>query len=82
MKLIHRMEGAVWLSAVRSLSQLLTAYAAYAAYAGLPPSHPFPNPAFLATSLTEPPLPTDVWHRPDGRVHLLCIRPKQPLPTA
>ena len=70
--------------AVRSLSQLLKAYAGgrVSPSQHCPLLHPFPNAALLAISLTEPPLLADVWHRPDGRVHLLCIRPKQPLPTA
>lgn len=69
---------------VRSLSPLLKAVAGDGVSLSylLTPTPLLTNTALLATSLTETPLPPDVWHRADRRVHLLCLRPTQPLSTA
>lgn len=85
MQVINRMEGTVWFprNAFKSMALRLRRDRVSLSHNPLPTLlHPFPNAALLTTSLIEHPLPPDVRHRPDRRVHLLRIWPAQPLPTA
>lgn len=79
------MEGGVWFpgNEFKSIALSLCRDRVSLSHNPLPTVlHPFPNAVLLTTGLTERPLPPDVRPCPDCRVHLLCIRPAQPLPAA